>query len=78
MTLKETLGHADIRTTSIYLALSAQQLIAQQRKNTLVDGIALPKAVRRKTEKLSWAAGAYRCAVGRAHGAIGFHKGDDE
>src|SRR5439155_17534736 len=32
MTLKETLGHADIRTTALYLRMSEQQLIAQQRK----------------------------------------------
>ncbi|HEU5327336.1 MAG TPA: hypothetical protein VFU78_04535 [Thermomicrobiales bacterium] len=32
MTLKETLGHADIKTTSIYRSMSEQQLIAQQRK----------------------------------------------
>lgn len=32
MTLKETLGHADIKITSIYRSMSEQQLIAQQRK----------------------------------------------
>jgi site-specific recombinase XerD len=32
MTLQETLGHADIKITSIYRSMSEQQLIAQQRK----------------------------------------------
>ncbi len=48
MTLKETLGHADIKTTSIYLNMSEQQLIAQQRKVNPVAGLTLPKAVRKK------------------------------
>jgi site-specific recombinase XerD len=47
MTLKETLGHADIGTTSVYLSMSEQQLIEQQRKADPLSGIALPKAVRR-------------------------------
>lgn len=46
MTLKETLGHADIRTTSGYLAMAEQQLIAQQRKVNPLADVALPKAVR--------------------------------
>ncbi len=48
MTLKETLGHEDIKTTSIYLAMSEQQLIAQQRKVNPIAGIVLPKAARKK------------------------------
>lgn len=48
MTLKETLGHADIRTTAIYLKMSEQQLIVQQRKANALAGVTLPKAVRRK------------------------------
>ncbi|MCC6629876.1 MAG: tyrosine-type recombinase/integrase [Chloroflexi bacterium] len=47
MTLKETLGHTDIRTTSIYLSMSEQQLIEQQRKVNPLAGVALPKAVRK-------------------------------
>ncbi len=47
MTLKETLGHTDIRTTSIYLSMSEQQLIEQQRKVNQLAGVALPKTVRR-------------------------------
>lgn len=47
MTLKETLGHEDIRTTSIYLSMSEAQLIEQQRKVNPLAGIALPKTVRR-------------------------------
>ena len=47
MTLKETLGHADIGTTSVYLSMSEQQLIEQQRKVDPLADIALPKAVRR-------------------------------
>jgi site-specific recombinase XerD len=46
MTLKETLGHADIRTTSIYLSMSEQQLIEQQRKVNPLAGVTLPKSVR--------------------------------
>lgn len=45
-TLKETLGHSDIRTTSGYLAMSEQQLVAQQRKVNPISGIALPGSVR--------------------------------
>jgi site-specific recombinase XerD len=47
MTLKETLGHADIRTTSIYLSMSEQQLIERQRKVNPLADVALPKAVRK-------------------------------
>ena len=49
MTLKETLGHADISTTSVYLSMSEQQLIAQQRKVNPLAEVAMPKAVRKKT-----------------------------
>jgi site-specific recombinase XerD len=49
MTLKETLGHADIGTTSVYLSMSEQQLIEQQRKVNPLAGFALPKAVRKGT-----------------------------
>ena len=48
MTLKETLGHGDIRTTSMYLAMSEQRLIAQQRKVDPFANITLPKTVRNK------------------------------
>lgn len=47
MTFKETLGHEDIRTTTIYLSMSAAQLIEQQRKVNPIAGVALPKAVRK-------------------------------
>jgi site-specific recombinase XerD len=47
MTLKETLGHEDIRTTTIYLAMSEAQLIEQQRKVNPLAGIALPVTVRK-------------------------------
>ncbi|HET8627151.1 MAG TPA: tyrosine-type recombinase/integrase [Thermomicrobiales bacterium] len=47
MTLKETLGHEDIRTTSIYLSMSETQLLEQQRKVNPIAGVALPKAVRK-------------------------------
>jgi len=46
MTLKETLGHADISTTSVYLSMSEQQLIEQQRKVNPLAGVTLPKSVR--------------------------------
>lgn len=49
MTLKETLGHEDIRTTSIYLAMSEQQLVAQQRKSDPLANVRLPKGVRNKS-----------------------------
>lgn len=49
MTLKETLGHSDIRTTSRYLAMAEQQIIEQQRKVNPLDNVTLPKAIRRKT-----------------------------
>ena len=48
MTLKETLGHADIRTTSVYLSMSEQQLIEQQRKVNPLANVTLPKAVRKQ------------------------------
>lgn len=49
MTLKETLGHSDIRTTARYLAMAEQQIIEQQRKVNPLDNVTLPKAIRRKT-----------------------------
>jgi site-specific recombinase XerD len=51
MTLKETLGHADIRTTSGYLSMAEQQLIEQQRKVNPLANLTLPKAVRRKSSE---------------------------
>jgi integrase/recombinase XerD len=51
MTLKETLGHEDIRTTSIYLSMSEAQLIEQQRKVDPLAGVALPTAVRKKPRR---------------------------
>lgn len=48
MTLKETLGHADIRTTSGYLSMSEQQLIQQQRKVNPLANVRLPKAIRKR------------------------------
>jgi integrase/recombinase XerD len=53
MTLKETLGHEDIRTTSIYLAMSEQQLVAQQRKSDPLANVRLPKAMRGKARRAS-------------------------
>jgi len=47
MTLKETLGHSDIRTTAIYLSMSEAQLLEQQRKVNPIARVALPRAVRR-------------------------------
>jgi len=47
MTLKETLGHTDIRTTSRYLAMAEQQLIEQQRKVNPLARVTLPKTVRK-------------------------------
>jgi integrase/recombinase XerD len=49
MTLKETLGHEDIRTTTIYLAMSEATLIEQQRKVNPLAGIVLPVAIRKKS-----------------------------
>lgn len=48
MTLKETLGHEDIRTTTIYLSMSEAQLIEQQRKVNPLANVTLPSAVRKK------------------------------
>lgn len=45
MTLKETLGHSDIRMTSPYLAMVEQQIIEQQRKVNPLDQVVLPKSV---------------------------------
>lgn len=47
MTLKETLGHEDIRTTAIYLSMSEATLLKQQRKANPLAGVALPKAIRK-------------------------------
>ena len=47
MTLKETLGHSDIRTTAIYLSMSEARPRAQQRKTNPFDNVKLPKAVRK-------------------------------
>ena len=47
MTLQETLGHTDIRTTRRYLAMAEQQIIEQQRKVDLMARVTLPKAVRK-------------------------------
>ena len=47
MTLKETLGHEDIRTTTIYLTMSEAQLVERQRQVNPVAAIALPKAIRK-------------------------------
>jgi integrase/recombinase XerD len=51
MTLKETLGHEDIRTTTIYLAMSESQLLEQQRKINPLAGVALPAAARKKPRR---------------------------
>jgi integrase/recombinase XerD len=47
MTLKETLGHEDIRTTAIYLSMSEAQLIKQQRNVNPIARVTFPKAVRK-------------------------------
>ncbi len=47
MTLKETLGHEDIRTTTIYLTMSEAQLVERQRRVNPVANIGLPRAIRR-------------------------------
>ncbi len=48
MTLKETLGHEDIRTTTIYLSMSEAQLLEQQRKVNPLANVAFPASVRKK------------------------------
>ena len=53
MTLKETLGHTDIRTTSRYLAMAEQQLIARQHKVNPLDRVPLPKTVRKPMRRQS-------------------------
>ena len=47
MTLKETLGHEDIRTTSIYLSMSEAMLLERQRRANPLANVALPTAVRK-------------------------------
>lgn len=55
MTLKETLGHTDIRTTSRYLAMAKQQLIEQQRKVNPLARVTRPnvvwKGIRREADQ---------------------------
>lgn len=51
MTLKDTFGHEDIRTTALYLEQSERRVIANQRKANLLAGVTLPKAVRPKPKR---------------------------
>ena len=46
-TLKETMGHASIRTTEIYLQMSEERLRKQQRKTNVFGNVILPRSVRR-------------------------------
>lgn len=46
-TLKETMGHASIRTTEIYLQMSEERLKQQQRKTNVLANVVLPRSVRR-------------------------------